>query len=106
MKFTNIPNTVEGQTFIKVLKQSLRNTPMGVKVRGRGPRFPREGYSRHSLTGTLPHKFAVEFTVYVQPKPTQRYKRVTVKKVVSVPVEREVTEYVPVPTKWAGSVGR
>lgn len=106
MKFTNIPNNSEGLTFIKVLKQSLRNTPNGVRVRGRGPRFPRDGYSRHSLTGTLPHKYATEFSVYIQPKPTQRYKRVTVKKVVSVPVEREVTEYVPVPTKWAATVGK
>ncbi len=81
--YKNIPNTDEGKTFIKVLRQSLKDTPIGVKVRCRGPRFGRR-YDTNM-------KHATHFTVYLTEKPKFRY----------VKVMKPTWERVP--TKWATS---
>lgn len=92
----NVPNNAEGQTFIRVLRQSLKGTPNGVMVRGRGPRKPHagfEGRSHDRLRQDLPLSKATHFTVYITEKPRFRYVRQT----------KTVTEYVKVPTKWASA---
>lgn len=93
----NIPASQDGLTFIKVLRQSLHNTPYGVSIRGRGPRKPHIGYngkSHRDLRQDLPMSLATSFTVYIVPKPTFRYERRVTEKV----------EYVRVPTKWGKQV--
>lgn len=89
----NVPNNADGQTFIRVLRQSLKGTPNGVFVRGRGPRKPHvgQGQSHDRLRQDLPLKLATHFTVYITEKPKFRYVRQT----------KTVTEWVKTPTKWA-----
>lgn len=91
--FKKIPNNDEGRTFIKVLKQSLRNTPYKVVVRGRGPRKPHVGYngkSHRDLRQDLPVSVATHFSVYLDNRPRFRW------------VEQVETtkKFVLVPTKW------
>jgi hypothetical protein len=102
----HIPNNEDGQTFLKVLKKSLRGTPHGVWARGRGARKPHaHGNPRlHAhFRQDLPKIHATSFAVYLIEKPKYHYKKVT--RVVQVPktvmVERTETDYVKVPTKWA-----
>lgn len=85
MKF-NVPNNTEGQQFIQSLRKFLKGTPKTIKVRGRG--------YRHGITKyrqDLPLSLSTSFAVYIEPRPTFRYKTVT----------KTVTEWVRVPTKWA-----
>ena len=76
----NVPNNVEGQTFIKSLRKFLRNTPNGVSVRGRGPRKPFVSHTRshERLRQDLPLKNATQ----LDPPPWGN-------------------GYVKTPTKWA-----
>lgn len=102
----NVPNNVEGQTFIKSLRKFLKNTPNGVSVRGRGPRKPHvgiNGKSHENLRQDLPLSVATHFTVYITEKPKFRYvkKMVTKTVMVTVPQTRQEIDYVRVPTKWA-----
>lgn len=86
MKFITVPNTDEGKQFIASLRKFLKNTPKTVKVRGRG--------YRHGITKyrqDLPLEKSERFAVYIENRPTFRYKTVT----------KTVTEWVRVPTKWA-----
>lgn len=91
----NVPNNADGQTFIRVLRQSLKGTPNGVFVRGRGPRKPHvsQDRSHDRLRQDLPLKHATHFTVYITEKPRYRY----------VTRTKTVTETVRVPTKWASA---
>lgn len=101
----NVPNNADGQTFIRVLRQSLKGTPNGVFIRGRGPRKPHisNGRSHDRLRQDLPLKLATHFTVYITEKPKFRYvkKMVTKTVMVTVPQTRQEIDYVRVPTKWA-----
>lgn len=84
--FVIVENNAEGQQFIKTLRKYLRNTPKGVQVYGRGPR---PAYPRYQ--NNLPHGMSKRLAVYLYDKPTTRMKK----------VQRVVTEWVQVPTKWA-----
>ena len=91
-KFTNIPNNNDGKTFIKVLRQSVKNTPFRLSIRGRGPRklWSIDGYSYTRLRQDLPLDMSTHFSVYLVRKPLVRYVKTT----------KTVTEWVKVPTKW------
>ena len=101
----HIPNNVDGQTFLKVLKKSLRGTKHGVWARGRGVRkLTVETYHQHEdLRRSIPHKYSTSFAVYITEKPTFTYRQVT--KTIIVPktvfVEQTVKDVIKVPTKWA-----
>lgn len=90
-QFKHVPNNSEGQTFIKVLRQLLKNTPQTIVVRGRGPRKPHvgiDGRSHRNLRQDLPLKVATHFTVYIMKRPT---------------IRRHTITSGWVPTKWARS---
>jgi|SRR5579862_1262847 len=83
----NVPNTPEGQIFLKNLRKFLRPTPNQAILRGRGPR-PR-GYKSH-----LPKSMSTHFAVYIQKKPTTKWAKVVDLNAPSG--RREVLQ----PTKW------
>ena len=68
----HVPNNHEGQTFLKVLKQSLRGTPKGVWARSRGPRKPHakgDKWTHARFRQDLPREHATHFAVYLTDKP-------------------------------------
>jgi hypothetical protein len=67
-EFLKVNNNEEGKQLIRLLRKNLRNTPKGIRIRGRGPR----NGNRHDT----PHKFAKLFAIYTYTKPTIKSVRV------------------------------
>jgi hypothetical protein len=81
-----VPNNEEGKQFVASLRKFLKGTRNGVMVRGRGYRY---GITRYRQD--LPIDKSERLAVYLRPRPTHVYKKVT----------KTVSEWVRVPTKWA-----
>lgn len=101
----NLPKTSENVKFIKQLRQKLKNTPLAIRIRGRGARkhLVAKGYSSSALKYSIPLGVSTSLSLYLVEKPKTR----TVVEVVTtmepqtvmVPVTRK--KYSTVPTKWA-----
>jgi hypothetical protein len=88
-KLFEIPNNEEGREFIKTLRKHLRNSPKGIKLRGRGPRDG--SYTQqNSLRLGLSNRFAV----YLYTKDTTR-----IEKVVDLSAP-DGYRWISKPTKW------
>ncbi len=86
-----VPNNSEGRTFIRILRQGLKNTPQRAILRGRGHRYGYGNFTKKNggdnrYQSSIPLPISQKIAVYIGDRPKYRYVNV-------MSMER-------VPTKW------